>query len=317
MQRITLKLEHRTRHQSMRDVRVARCRSTNAATCTDDAGARTSDASDNPGALGQIFSLSWRDVRRLPRASIRDPAQRVRRRRSSGRRSLRHRPLRNSPEFRPPAAARCPCHQPASTARPFSQRMPPVQKLTTVASASAARCDSSAPGNSVNVSMGSVNAPWNVPYTTSCALRVSNSTNGRPRSSLTVTQPLTQHGRRHRRRATLQRRSIIAPEADDFRFDLDLEPRERLIRALAVLDTHPRKTRIGLQPGVERANLLGIAGQEQVDTFLGNQHRPFQRLLFGLREHACRKCLRMLDGDELVGGGIGNHADIFKCAGSR
>lgn len=57
MQRITFKLEHWTRHQSMRDVRVARCRSTNAATYTDDAGARTSDASDNPVALGQIFPV--------------------------------------------------------------------------------------------------------------------------------------------------------------------------------------------------------------------------------------------------------------------
>ena len=45
----------------------------------------------------------------------------------------------------------------------FSQRMPPVQKLTTVASLSVWRCGSSAAGRSVNLSIGSVSAPAKVP----------------------------------------------------------------------------------------------------------------------------------------------------------
>lgn len=82
--------------------------------------------------------------------------------------------------------------------------------------------------------------------------------------------------------------------------------------AFAVLDAHLRKPRIGLQPGIERADLLGSACQKQVDALLGHQHRSFQRVLFGLREHAGGKCLRIPDGHELVGGGIGHHAAILE-----
>jgi len=45
----------------------------------------------------------------------------------------------------------------------FSQRMPPVQKLTTVASRKACRCGASAAGRSVNLAIGKVSAPAKLP----------------------------------------------------------------------------------------------------------------------------------------------------------
>ncbi|CPJ92972.1 Uncharacterised protein [Bordetella pertussis] len=65
----------------------------------------------------------------------------------------------------------------------FSQRMPPVQKLTTVLPASAAWLSRTACGNCVKRSMRQSSAPRNVPTSTSNALRVSSITSSRPWSS--------------------------------------------------------------------------------------------------------------------------------------
>ena len=77
------------------------------------------------------------------------------------------------------------CSSPSSRIRmaAFSQRMPPVQKLTTVLSCKAALWARRAGGNSVNLSMRQSIALSNVPWSTSNALRVSSVTTSRPPSS--------------------------------------------------------------------------------------------------------------------------------------
>ena len=65
----------------------------------------------------------------------------------------------------------------------FSQRMPPVQKLTTVLPSSSARWASNAAGKSLNLSMRQSCVPSKVPASTSNALRVSSSATSRPSSS--------------------------------------------------------------------------------------------------------------------------------------
>ncbi len=65
----------------------------------------------------------------------------------------------------------------------FSQRMPPVQKLTTVLPSSSARWASNAAGKSENFAMRQSCVPSKVPASTSKSFRVSSIATARPASS--------------------------------------------------------------------------------------------------------------------------------------
>src|SRR3546814_898530 len=126
--------------------------------------------------------------------------------------------------------------------------------------------------------------------------------------------PARQVRRRNRRRASAQRRGVVAAEADDLRLDLHLEPRERLRGAAAVLHLQAGEARIGAQLLQEVLDGVVRTGQEQVDPLARHQHGSQQRAGFGALAQAPGQGVRVVDGSEVVGGDIGDHGRILRNA---
>ena len=78
-------------------------------------------------------------------------------------------------------------------------------------------------------------------------------------------------GRTRRSRAN---RRMVHP--NDFALDLDQQLAERDLARPAFLRCERREASIAAQPANEAAHLVGRAGDEQVDAFLGEQHRALQ-----------------------------------------
>ena len=165
---------------------------------------------------------------------------------------------------------------PRSHSAAFSQRMPPVQKLTTVASASASRCGASASGRSVKLSIGSVNAPAKravADFLAVAGVEQHHAAGRRRRRPARSSAPAS--SARPRARAP-QRRGAVATERDDLALDLHLEPRERLRAAAAFLDPDRGEARIARATVEETADGRLGAAEEQVDALFRHQHGAAQ-----------------------------------------
>src|SRR5690606_17216641 len=124
--------------------------------------------------------------------------------------------------------------------------------------------------------------------------------------------PAREVGRRDRRRTAIQRRRAFAAEADDLPLALDLQPRERLRAAAAVLRLDGGEPEVAAQPGQERIDVGALPGKEQVDALGRDQDGAEQAQRFGLRPHALGQGPGVVDGDEVVGGDARVHRGILR-----
>jgi len=124
-----------------------------------------------------------------------------------------------------------------------------------------------------------------------------------------LVQPARQVVRRHRRGARApERGGASMAKGDDLRLDLGLEPGEGHRGAVALLDLERGKARIGPKLVQEPAQRRRHAGQEQVQPFRRHQERAAQAGGGRARMQRIGQGARVVDGDEMVGGNVQDHA---------
>ena len=129
---------------------------------------------------------------------------------------------------------------------------------------------------------------------------------------MALLQPAAQRGRRDRGGAPAGGADGGVVHANDLALDLDQHLAKRHMVGPAFLGVQIGKARVQLELSDEAANGHSRPGQEEVDAFLGQQHRTLEVQFLGARQQRLAQCVGVGQGREFVAGDVEyvGHVDI-------